>query len=34
MTSTIELIEAAVREINAGEQDSFGTLRVIGDDAR
>lgn len=34
MTPTIELIEAAVREINAGEHDSFGTLRVIGDDAR
>lgn len=29
MTSTIELIEAAIREINEGDHDSFGTLRVV-----
>jgi len=30
MTSTLALIEAAVREIDAGEHDSFGTLEVPG----
>jgi hypothetical protein len=34
MTSTVKLIEAAVLEINAGDHDSFGTLRVVGDGDR
>ena len=28
MTTTLQLIEAAVREINNGDEDSFGTLIV------
>jgi hypothetical protein len=30
VTSTLALIEAAVREIDAGAEDSFGTFEVAG----